>query len=229
MNIVVGSAFRNCAGSVRRYFQQLEALQRHAGPDHRVEAIAVEGDSTDRTIDAIKKEAWRANIHLRLIHCNHGGPVFGSTEQPERMAALSKVGNTILEAVRGFDDVLVYVESDLLWGVHTIGSLIDIAYERRGGFDIVAPKVMAGGAFYDTWAFRKNGTRFRSLGAPYHDDLKGEFIEDIDSAGSCLVMRQEVADKCRIRNSGALVDWCADAKTQGFRLGYVSQFQVTHP
>jgi hypothetical protein len=232
MRITVGSAFRNAAGYVERYMRQLEALQAHAGPEHSVRCIAVEGDSTDPTRRALALWAHTVDIELELITHNHGLPWFGSTEAPARLEALSGVGNAILAAVTPADDVLVYVESDLIWQPDAIGSLIDIALERRGGFDVVAPMVWAGEAFYDIWGFRRGGARFVGH-APYHHDLNaGELVDgmlELDSAGSCLVMRAELAAAVAPMSAGALVEWCANARRAGYRIAVHSQFGINHP
>jgi hypothetical protein len=85
--------------------------------------IAVEGDSRDST-RADLSQALQV-LPGMLVTRNHGGPVFGSTEEPARFRALQGVGNGILESVPDDVDVLVYVESDLIWAPTTILALID--------------------------------------------------------------------------------------------------------
>lgn len=226
MNIVVGSAFRNSSHYIARYMQQVFNLQKHAGPNHNVRIVAVEGDSQDDTRERLLSLAAYFSLPLELATCEHGHPPFGSTEHPTRLAALSQVGNTILNQVREEDDILVYVESDLIWDTNTIGSLIDMAVRRDEDFDIFAPMVFAGPHFYDIFAFRKNGERFVPF-EPYHIALR-QGLTLIDSCGSCLVMRGEIAQKVRM-TSGALVEWCDNARTQGYRIAVHPQFRVVHP
>jgi hypothetical protein len=229
VNIAVGSAFRDSAARLAGYFSRVKALAAHAGPPHAVRVIAAEGDSRDGTRQALSAVALAAGLPLQVQPCGHGGPAFGSTEEPARMAALTGVGNAIFGAVRGDDDVLVYVESDLLWDPQTVGSLIDMAVERRGGFDVLAPMVWAQpGVFYDIYAYRKDGTRFSSF-APYHPALATAGVTEVDSAGSCLVMRGEVARQVRIPHGGVLVGWCDAARAAGYRVGVAREFGVQHP
>jgi hypothetical protein len=228
MRIVVGSAFRDAAGYVERHMRQVRELEDHAGGDHTVRVLAVEGDSSDKTRRALAVWAHTFDLELQLNTHNHGLPPMGSTEAPARMAALSGVGNAIFAGVRQEDEVLVYVESDLVWGPHHIGSLVDIAAERRGGFDVISPMVWAGDNFYDIWGFRRGGHRF-SGGPPYHRELKATGITELDSAGSCLVMRADVARKVPPMSTGALVEWCANARASGYRLGVHRDFHVRHP
>ena len=229
MNIVVGSAFRTPSQAhVDRYFNQVSCLVRHAGPSHSVRAEVVWGDSPRKTLDLLETFARRWNVEARFTEFNHGHPWFGSTESPVRMRHLSDLGNTILDQVRPEDDVMVYVESDLVWDPHTIGTLIDTVYEDRAGFDVIAPMIFAGRAFYDIWAFRKGGARFGPF-PPYHHMIPSNGFTSVDSAGSCLVMKAEVARKARMRNGGALVDWCGDAREQNFKIGVALDYKVYHP
>jgi len=224
VNIAVGSAFRNSAWRLGQYLARVQALRDHAGRDHVVRVIAVEGDSKDNTYELLRT----AGPLVSVRKCSHGGPIYGSTERPERMKALSRVGNAIFEAVREDDDVLVYIESDLLWDPHTIGSLIDMAIRRDGGYDVFAPLVFAGLSFYDVWGFRKDGARFAPF-PPYHSGLAKTGLTEVDSVGSCLVMRGDVARDVRIENEHCLVGWCESARSKGYRIATHAEFRITHP
>jgi hypothetical protein len=222
---VFGSAFRNSQRNVPAYLDRVAAYACEFSGDP-VRVSAVEGDSRDRTRAALRQEAERRNLGLEVVVCEHGQREFGSTEEPDRLAALSKVGNAILSSVRVDDDVLVYVESDLMWDVQTIRTLVLLAHRRRGGFDVFSPMVMAGEAFYDIWGFRKDGSRFGPF-YPYHPGIDHSApLVEIDSAGSCLVMRGEVAQQCRIRNNYCLVGFCEDVRDRGFRIAACPQLEV---
>lgn len=224
MNVAIGSAFRNMAGAgVLRYANQVRDLQR--ATEHTIRWIAAEGDSSDATRDEIVAVARRYNIVLDLRPAAHGGPHYSSTEQPERMRALSGVGNVILDGVREDDDVLIYVESDLLWQPETMLGLIDQL--MSSDFDVLAPLVFAGDLFYDVWAFRIGGDRFSPF-PPFHQRLARTGITSVDSAGSCLVMRSYIARSIRM-TSGALVEWCANARSAGFTIGVTPALAVRHP
>lgn len=229
MRVVIGSAFRNSTSYLDRYFIQLRALQKalvQRGDSLRL--IAAEGDSLDNTHTALLSLSRHLNLPLQFVDCTHGGPHFGSTEAPERMVALSKVGNAIFGGVNDTDDVLVYVESDLTWEAEAVTTLIDDAWRWEAGYDVFAPMVMAGEHFYDIWGFRKiGGVRF----SPWeHQQFNGNgdqsYFYPLDSAGSCLVMRAAVARKCRILNDYCLVGWCADAKQKGFHIAMDRRAQV---
>jgi len=234
VNIAIVSAWRDSAHNVRRYMAQAVALQKHIGPSHTVSVIAVEGDSTDATQETLQREGEaahaRAGVHTYTYEFDQHTPRFGSTEAPERMAALSQLGNAMLDCVQEQHDVVVYVESDLLWNAHTIGSLADIANEQRDGVDVVAPMVMAGDCFYDIWAFRGlDGNRFSPF-YPFHPSLNFQGPTPVNSVGSCLVMKGDVARNKKNRMvDGALVQWCDTARSNGYRIAAHANFKVTHP
>lgn len=223
MKIAVGSLFRDATWYLDRYLAQVNALRRHVGPNHPVRVIAVEGDSVDDT----REQLLRCE-GFEVVKHDHGGPHFGSVEDPRRFEQLSPVANTVFEHVRDDDDVFLFVESDLVWDPHQVGSCIDVAFRCDENFDVVAPLVFAGECFYDVWGFRGlDGSRFGPF-SPYHHTLNGSLTE-VSSVGSCLAMRGAVARACRIRNNYCLVGWCEDARNQGFRIGVHPGFRVFHP
>lgn len=226
MNVVVGSAFRNSGGRLWGYFSQVSELRRVLfNQGHGIRLIAVEGDSVDNTAQQLLRFADDYELPIRLVTRNHGGPVFGSTEAPERMKALSYVGNGILEAVRSVDDVLVYVESDLLWKADVIVRLMSLLSQQ---IDVISPLVMADKAFYDIWGFRKDGERFGPF-HPYHAGLRLDQPTEVDSVGSCLVMKAQVARDVRIPDGGALVGFCQVAREQGYHVWVDARERINHP
>jgi len=244
VRVCVASAHRNSAGrQISRWISQIIALRDELRNHYYcgVRAVAVEGDSTDTTRAQLTTEAEQRlaprDIEFELATCNHGGPVYGSTEQPERMAALSKVGNAVLDAVRATDDVLVYVESDLVWDAETIRRLIDRVLgaavhrvestwdlDAVDDCDVWVPVVMAGDTHYDCWAYRTlDGSR---IFHPFPFTAPTE----LSSAGSCLVMPAAVARDKRARmETGALVEWCEKARAAGYRIAVDPALIVRHP
>lgn len=219
MRLTVMSLWRNSARNAPTYFERLRRFA-DTYPHIQVRALAVEGDSTDNTQDALHLAARYYDVPMDLVVFNHGGPVHGSTEAPERMKQLSAVFNAGLDAAPGGFDVLVYVENDLRWEPESIFRLVD-GVDNRPGIDVLAPKVMADTAFYDIWAFRGlDGQRFSPFN-PWHVDVQrshpGDYVE-LSSVGSCLAMRPPVARQVRIRDDNAIVGWCADARGKGYSI-----------
>lgn len=231
MNIVVLSAFRNAAHFVDRYFRQVRALRNHAGSKANIRVVAVHGDSADNTEQKLSRYLDPTGSYGdQLITYNHGKRTFISDESPERLQTLTQVMRTMLSAVDlMIDDVVLYVESDLIWQPHEVGSIIDLAHNRQDDFDIIAPLVFAGPNFYDVWGFRKDGTRFAPY-YPYHSGLDHDkLINQVDSVGSCLAFRAEIAARVNPFGELGLWSWCIGATQQGYKVGVSTWFRVEHP
>lgn len=228
MNIVIGSAFRNSSGRINPYFQRAHHLVRTT--EHTVRVIAVEGDSHDDTARELAHIGGLWEIPTDVRTHNHGYPIFGSTEKPERLKALSGVLREVYAGVLETDDVLVYVESDLLWNAGTIAELAEMAHRQADGFDIIAPLTFAAEAFYDIWGYRGTDSQRFVPFKPFHDSLPETGIGEIHSAGSCLVMRADVARAVdSTDNTNALVGWCAAARGAGYRIGCSVDHRIDHP
>lgn len=231
MQIVVISAFRNMSGRVCRYFKQVHELTEHVGAKHPVRVVAVEGDSFDETELELAHMAELWQIDTEIIKHEHGCKVFGSTEEPDRLDALTGVLMAGMGAISKSDDIVLYVESDLLWQPHDVGSVIDIAYRRDGNFDVIAPLCMAGECHYDVWGVRGlDGERFGPF-VPYHADVIGKRsgLIEVESVGSCLAVRAAAAAKVKPIGKEALRSWCAGARKAGLRIAVSLDFKVDHP
>ncbi len=222
MNVVFVSAFRNMSGRIAGYLDQVKTLQ----DSHSVRVVAVEGDSLDRTAEELVRLSDATGVRLSVHTHNHGQRVFGSTEDADRLEALTGVMITGMGAVTSSDDVVVYIESDLRWDSTQILNLIKIV--ERGEVDVVAPLVLHNATFYDVFVFRKNGRRFAHR-LPYHPELSPTGITEVDSAGSCLVMRSEIARRVRPDGKLGLISWCKGARAAGFLVGVAAELKVTHP
>lgn len=230
MRLALLTAMRDSASThhLRRFHRQVRELEAHLRSP--LTLIIGEGDSRDHTVSAILEEARerKASAQRRtfLVDVTHGGPRWGSTEEPARLAALSKVFNRILDAIpeegdRGAD-VVVWVESDLRWEATTLMRLADIIYtDTQVG--AVAPMVFAGAAQYDTWGCRLTDGRRLPPFAPYFPEdylaasQYGDLVE-MGSVGSCLAMQPPLAKHARVFNGGAIVEWCAFARKGGYRI-----------
>jgi len=187
--------------------------------------VSVEGDSRDDTRIQLIGCAERDVLSFELVTRNHGCKEWGSVESAERMEKLSYVLNGMMEAIHQEDEVLIYVESDLVWEPDTFVRLID---QLKVGVDVIAPLIFAGDHFYDVWAFRKNGARFGPF-SPYHSELNHNELTMVDSVGSCLVMRAEVARHCRSIDGEALVGFCRDVWAKHYSVYCDARERIHHP
>lgn len=242
MNLVIGSMFRDSERYTWRYFNQIGNLMLATAPGCHVTLCLHESDSVDGTAnqirDAFQRLSWRfpGRFQGYLSERPIGGPFFQSVDDPERWAQLARRGNAVLESARILaddppPDIFMYVESDLLWTAGDVRRLCDnIMYLH---LDAVAPRCMfrENGKFYDTWGHRASGTRFEP-DFPYHPDLANsrDFIE-LDSAGSMIVMRGDIAidERTAFAESDCIVGLCRSIREQGHRLWLNNNVEIWHP
>lgn len=212
MNITLCSSFRNAVPYLPVYLRQvadLDTLLYHAG--HRLSFIWAEGDSTDSTQKML--HAARRRFKSTIVDATHGGPAYGSIVNVQRFAQLAYVANKVWELLPAEADVVIWAESDLWFDAQTMLALIN----RLEDYPAVAPMVMhkSGYAaygdpgvryFYDRWAFRCNGQQFTNH-PPYHPAINGEMLK-MDSVGSCLAMRGDVARGVYVPIEDVLVGTC---------------------
>lgn len=227
---VVVSAFRNSSpAQVDRWLTQCNSLRQMVAGGGRCRVVAVVGDCSpgDRTEALLRSGALARGMGLEIVEYNHGGPHFGSVESAQRMQQLSGVGNAMLDSVAPDDDLVFYVESDLIWEP-SIPIALAGYLNLWSGPQVVAPLVFAGEYFYDVWGFRLNGSKFAPF-FPYHSDL-GPGLTFVDSVGSCMVMHASVACNRFLRMStGALVELCERLRNTGHSIGVVPTLSVRHP
>lgn len=234
MNVVIASIFRDSASYVDRYVGQVTAIRDAlASRGDTLRAVWGEGDSIDRTAVKLAEVARKAGITFDLIDVAHGGPKFGSVNAEQRWRQISYCCNTVLDQIPQDADVVVYVESDLVWNADDLIDLIDDV--SQFGLDAIAPMSMAydeaPARFYDTWGHRSGGVRFEPY-APFHEGLADNPNRalPLDSAGSCIVMRGEVARTCRFTPPEmGIVGFGHDLNAKGFTMLLDPSTSVYHP
>lgn len=177
--ITVCSIFRNSETYLDRYFAQIDALRKHV----KVRLVGTWGDSTDDTAALLHKHG---GIEIEAFH--HGGPNFGSVDNPARWDQIARVVCRTLDRVGDPGDALVWVESDLIWDPDTILRLLD----DLARVPAAAPQVLADGSdrWYDTWGYRQGGRLFSGFPPYWTDPADPETgLVKIDSSGSCFATR----------------------------------------
>jgi hypothetical protein len=237
--IAIASIFRNSTSYLDRYMRQVADLAGHlCGRGFDIHLIGCEGDSTDDTWNVLKArmnylygrvQHVSTQSQLTLFKEDHGGQIYGSVDNPFRWANISRVCNKVLESVEEADDYLLYVESDLIWDADTMQYLLGNLHTQQH-IDAVAPLCLhqPTGLFYDTWGHRKDGVPFRQH-KPYHPAV-GNKLTPIDSAGSCIAMRGEVARACRFTPpTQGIVGFGNDIRAKGYALYLDPQLTIYHP
>lgn len=187
--LVVASIFRDSERYVDRYFQQIEDLRRYMP----LRLVIAEGDSTDDTLPMLEERVGKRDTLLKV---DHGGPKFGSEDEPQRWSQIAYVCNTVLDHLDlKDDDRLLYVESDLGWTGHAMATLVTV-------LDVVGAAAAMSfhtptEKFYDVWGHTGlDGERFTHE-PPYHKSLEhlppGRMTA-IGTAGSCIAVRGSVVN-----------------------------------
>ena len=207
MRVALLSYFRDSTATLSRYFAQAAELRTAMeSRGHTLTLVLVEGDSTDGTWQALKRMAPAGSD---LSQCHHGGRRYGSHVHPERFRQLAQIGNHGLSRIPTNADVGAIVESDLIWSGDRLMQLIN----RLDTVPSVAPMVILQRegwpeqSFYDVFAYRKDGVHFHHR-PPYHASLGGQGLTQLDSAGSCIVMRGDSARQVRYTQGEVIVGLC---------------------
>lgn len=228
MNVVIASIVRNGINYLPRHFEQMGTLRDLLGMrgDSLRYAITV-GEGDDGSYEWIA--AGRGDVPGDVWQHENSGPVFGSVNDPVRWMNIARTWNGMFDRIADWEyDALIYVEADLIWHPAIMLQLLN----HLAIVPAVAPmSMMAGreGIFYDTWGHRAHGRHFTN-NPPYHPALcevgPDELIQ-IDSAGSCKVMRREVTQKCRFSESDAMLGH--SIYEQGYSLWLDPSVAVYHP
>lgn len=239
MNIALLSCFQNSAsrGHLPRFFTQCAQLSGYlAGHESHLRLVMSEGDSTDGTRADLATYAQAAPFGVTLVNGETGSKrQHGSVVTPERFKQFAYASNKALEQVDADDDIVIVVESDILWTPKVLRDLAVKAYELEvdGKPTIVAPipyaHVATGKRFYDTWAFRLPGQPAFSISprGPF-PWAKGRSVV-MDSVGTCLVMPGWVAQSHRMTDTEAVVGFCRAARAMGVDVVADGSLEVEHP
>jgi hypothetical protein len=235
MIITICSAFRQATGHLSRYFAQVEALQKLLTQrGDLLNLVLGYGDSTDGTAEWLF-DYCSYSIGAHLINCHHNGPRWASVEHPDRFKQLAYVANKIWANIPPDADVVVFLDGDLIWEAATLLALID----HTGTYPAVAPMVMHLPGyerygpghipyFYDCYAFRRNGVRFTNR-PPYHADVPGATMLQLDSAGACMAMRGDLARAVRFPETDVIVGMCRQIYERGDSVFMDCRLRVYHP
>jgi hypothetical protein len=251
------SCFRNCAGNqIDRYFRQIDSLEKKLRDQDnpslkglRINLLLGYGDSTDTT-PADLYEHCEHRYGAWLIDVTHGGKEYGSVENIVRFSQLSFIGNKLLIMARSMRSggILGIVESDLIWDPLEVINILELYIKYHELFEeklCIAPMIMEKGPlFYDTFAFRSHGTRFRKA-YPYHYLLPSipsqAELMDMDSVGSMVFGGWDIMTQGRfpegktntsekdLLDQGAIVGYCKSLRDMGCTITLAPKITIYHP
>lgn len=231
MNLVIGSCFRTPSQAhVDRYTTQVAALKTLAeSRGDRLQVISVWGDSPDDTPQRVASALGAVRLAtLTLVDRTHGFGQFGSTTHPDRLAGFAYAANGVFEAIQPDADVVVYIESDLIWTAEDLYAGIDQLTPTQ---QILSLPTFCQGTdtFYDLWAYRTlAGENFGPL-APYAPGIHPRGLTELGSAGGCLILSGDAARRFRCTPKNALVGLCYQARAAGVKIWTDWSVKVWHP
>jgi len=216
------TALRQGSSYARAFFHQTKALM-EKGYELGAIAVVVDGETlTDKTlIDA------QADPRVRFVFEGpHASP---TCFIHERAVSWARAANLALEhSLATTSDYTLWVESDLSFPCDLIELLIEADQ------DIVAPIVMLGEIFYDSWGFRDlQGRRIWKLADLQALPRGPGPLTELSSVGSCLLIRSSLlVQGLRMPASyenGLLVGFCLAARERGARVFCRHDAVVVHP
>lgn len=210
-----GSTYANC------FFNQIKSL---TGNGYVLGAVTIAVDGEQLT-DPVLIEAQR-DLHIQYVF--EGPRSAPSCHMHERSIAWARTVNMALsKSLTSPSEFTLWIESDLSFPC----DLIELLMEPLA--DIVAPIIMLGENFYDSWGFRDlKGNRISSLARMQALPRARELIE-LSSVGSCLLIRSSIiAHGVRLPpgyDDGLLVGFCREARVHGARVYCRRDVAVIHP
>lgn len=216
------SALRQGCSFAGAFFHQIKSL---SGKGYELTAITivVDGDTlSDATMLAAQSDPRISFVFEGL----RGTP---TCFMHERSIAWARAGNLALEqSQKSPSDFTLWVESDLTFPC----DLIELLIEPRQ--DIVAPIIMLGENFYDSWGFRDlSGRRIATLAELQSLPRGPGPLIELSSVGSCLLFRSSLlVEGIRLPSgyeNGLLVGFCQAARSSGARVFCRHDVVIVHP
>ena len=217
--IAIASIIRNEErnGHLKKFFDCCQKLEKY----HNIVYIFIEGDSSDNTYEELQNWlAPRNNYILKKI--DRKKPRFPKDKSSGRTKYFAELRNILIDFSLSISDIseVLMIDANYGWKGDLVSSL------RNTNADIVAPLVVMNKdhngkyLFYDTWAFRKNGSQF-SRYYPYIGYSKLNKPASVDSVGGGYLIKREVLES-NVRYDGDMdcehVGFCRRARKKGFSI-----------
>jgi hypothetical protein len=216
------TALRQGSTYTYSFFHQVKALTER-GYELGSVTVVVDGETlTDPTL-------VEAQTDPRVSFVFEGPRGAPTCFMHERSIAWARTGNLALDAsLTTPSEHTLWIESDLSFPC----DLIELLMEPNQ--DIVAPIVMLGENFYDSWGFRDlAGRRIANLAELQALPRGPRSLTELSSVGSCLLFRTSLLGKgvrmpARYEN-GLLVGFCLAARATGARVFCRHDVVIVHP
>jgi hypothetical protein len=220
-SVAVVCCTRDNSSYFSAYLSQLQAQTQNY---YSLKEIIIVHDKISSTAESTLEKAKKTESRIHLIAEERSDDLVNSIE--EKAEQWAKIANQGIERALEINaDLILWLESDLCFPIDIIDSLV------RQNRDIIAPVIMLGSLFYDSWGFRTlSGKKiFRLDQLPTTKDE----LTELGSVGSCVLFRREVfTSGVRFRGpyeTGLLVGVCNDARGLGYRVWVDPMLSVIHP
>jgi len=161
-------------------------------------------------------------------------------EQPaDRIERLSRAGDALLSTVED-EDYVLWHESDLFTPDDLVERLASIDAAVVGGWPLLSHDqtkslgiktqkrmYLEGAIFYDTWGYRKDGTRFKN-NPPYHECYREEPFP-LDTVGSVALIKADYIRRGARMNGGGMVGLCDSIRQMGGEVWCDPRVPVVQP
>jgi len=214
------STIRQGAEYARSFIAQLEVLSTH---NFTLGSVNLVCDGAGAIVDEHLAAYAQRDPRVRLIQeVDAEGDTFSLQRKAQQWSRIAN--QAVGAALESPCSHVLYIEADLCFPFDLVDQLV--ARER----DVVAPLVLLGGAFHDSWGFRDlAGRRVTGVGAT---DVTAEPVP-LGSVGSCALIRAEVLQRGArfppTYDDGLFVGLCAQARALGYRIWADPAVSVLHP
>lgn len=202
-NIVICSIFRDSSAYLENYINQLFDYM-YATGDLKFQIIWLTGDNKDNTEERLSKamkEPFFAQKRIHLLHYDTHLP-YNMEGSPERWKRLSDCWNKcLLEGKKHEPDILICVESDLIWNPTAMDEIIENILDEKT--DVSAPMLLRDHdgqgktVFYDTHGFIRGGNNFNNDAPWWGPGPKEEhnLLLPVQSLGGMVAMNHKAYEK----------------------------------
>lgn len=189
--------------------------------------VMVVGDSDDSTLQTLVKlaEKYIQGGGAAIVRDMKTG--IEGDDPDTRLKRLSATLNYSLALVPAGCEYVMLHESDLISPANIVEMFLANPAALPGAGWVTLGD---GDVFYDTWAYRRNGTRFTN-DPPYHPCYQPARLFEVDSAGSVLMFHAE--DVCGPNGArcetGAIVEICDKLRQRGRQIWVHPQIRIVQP
>jgi hypothetical protein len=214
------STIRQNAEYAQSFVAQLEALSTR---NFTLGTIHLVCDGARTIVDEHLAAFARRRPQVRLVQEEAAeGFTFSLDRKAEQWSRIAN--QAVCAALEAPCSHVLYIEADLCFPFDLVDQLV--ARDK----DVIAPLVLLGGAFYDSWGFRDlAGRKVTGVGGV---DVTSEPVE-LGSVGSCALIRAEALRRGArfppTYDDGLFVGLCAQARALGYQVWADPAVSILHP